>query len=158
MQGQECARIQAQFRHNFDGPAWHGPALWEILDKIPAENRSNRLGEKGNAIAELVAHLTAWRVFAIKKLEGDETYDVEGSRNFPGLSNLDEMRWKVLLTDLKSSQERLLTLLQGMPDSKLKEVVPGREYSFYYLLHGIIQHDLYHAGQIVLLNKVARSG
>jgi hypothetical protein len=29
----------------------------------------------------------------------------------------------------------------------------GPDYSCYVVLHGVVQHDLYHAGQIVLLKK-----
>ena len=157
MKIEEKNRLRAQFRHNFSGPAWHGPSLMEVLEKVPAEHRLNRIDEQGNTIADLVAHITAWRVFAIKKLEGDDNYDVDAQMNFPDLTNLDEGRWLALLADLKVSQERLLTLLQEIPDNKLMEIVPGREYSFYFLLHGIVQHDLYHAGQMMLLNKSALS-
>jgi len=37
--------------------------------------------------------------------------------------------------------------------ARLEEITPGTSYSNYVLLHGVIQHDLYHAGQIALLKK-----
>jgi len=40
-----------------------------------------------------------------------------------------------------------------LDDEKLKEKAAGQEYSIYFMLHGVIQHDLYHAGQIALLKK-----
>jgi hypothetical protein len=30
--------------------------------------------------------------------------------------------------------------------------------TFYYLLHGIVQHGLYHAGQIAILNRAVTAG
>jgi uncharacterized damage-inducible protein DinB len=36
----------------------------------------------------------------------------------------------------------------------LEAIVPGTQYSNYVLLHGVIQHNLYHAGQIALLKKI----
>jgi uncharacterized damage-inducible protein DinB len=44
----------------------------------------------------------------------------------------------------------------GLPDSRLYEMVPGKQgahYTNYYMLHGVVQHELYHAGQIALLKK-----
>jgi hypothetical protein len=44
-----------------------------------------------------------------------------------------------------------------MPGSRLEEMVPGKEgahYTFYYMLQGVVQHELYHAGQIALLKKM----
>jgi hypothetical protein len=41
-------------------------------------------------------------------------------------------------------------------DERLPEKVPGKEpddYTLYYTLHGIVQHELYHARQIALLKK-----
>jgi uncharacterized damage-inducible protein DinB len=42
-----------------------------------------------------------------------------------------------------------------LSDDRLSEPAPGirRQYSIYEMLHGIIQHDLYHAGQIAILKK-----
>lgn len=42
-------------------------------------------------------------------------------------------------------------------DELLADTVPGRSDSFYDNLHGIIQHDLFHAGQIVLLRRGGRA-
>jgi hypothetical protein len=44
----------------------------------------------------------------------------------------------------------------AFPDSRLQAQVPGkseRYYNFYYMFSGIVQHELYHAGQIALLKK-----
>jgi uncharacterized damage-inducible protein DinB len=41
-----------------------------------------------------------------------------------------------------------------MPDEQLAELTgEGGKYNFYFLLHGVVQHNLYHAGQIALLKR-----
>jgi uncharacterized damage-inducible protein DinB len=45
--------------------------------------------------------------------------------------------------------------LEEKDDCFLNEIVPGAEYDFYTLLHGIIHHDLYHNGQVGILKKSA---
>ena len=44
--------------------------------------------------------------------------------------------------------------MEDIDDQKLKEKVGGRNYDFFYLLHGIIHHDVYHLGQIAILKKL----
>ncbi len=104
-------------------------------------------------IAELVHHMTAWRIFGIKKLEGDETYDVSPEENFVKIDNLDKEGWEVLKQNLEKSQNRLLELFKENEDSVLEKIVSPRSYNFYVLFQGILQHDIYHLGQIVLLKK-----
>ena len=43
--------------------------------------------------------------------------------------------------------------IEGFGDSRLKDIVPGRQYDFYFLFHGIVQHSLYHGGQIAMLKR-----
>jgi len=53
---------------------------------------------------------------------------------------------------MAANHEGLRAALASFPESRLDEVRPGAE-SWYVLFHGIVQHDLYHAGQIGLSKK-----
>ena len=64
-----------------------------------------------------------------------------------------EEAWGEAREGLRRSQDELLAALDGLDDGRLEEIVPGRDYSVYVLLHGVVQHDVYHAGQIALLRK-----
>jgi hypothetical protein len=60
---------------------------------------------------------------------------------------------------MKHVHEKLVAAVATLPDSRLDDIVPGKEqegahYTFYYMLHGVVQHELYHAGQIALLKKL----
>jgi uncharacterized damage-inducible protein DinB len=93
--------------------------------------------------------MTAWRIFVCEKLEGNDAFDIDTDEmNFPTSVNL-----KAVLKELKASQKRLLELLKQTPVERLDEKVPGRPYKFKVMLNGIIYHDVYHTGQIVLLRK-----
>jgi hypothetical protein len=50
----------------------------------------------------------------------------------------------------------LVKTVAALPESRLRERVPGKKYDFYFLLHGVAQHELYHAGQIAILKKAQR--
>jgi hypothetical protein len=93
--------------------------------------------------------MTAWRTFTIKKLEGDSEFDIETDEmNFPSSND-----WELTLQGIKESQNKLLLLLESISEEKISEMVPGRKYNFQTLLHGVIQHDIYHLGQIQLIKK-----
>jgi uncharacterized damage-inducible protein DinB len=48
---------------------------------------------------------------------------------------------------------RLRKTAAGIEDKQLNSFPGGKYSTRYVLLHGIIQHDLYHAGQIAVLKK-----
>lgn len=143
----EIERIANSIKQTYDGDAWHGPSLKEVLSKISQEQCAARIGNS-HSIIELVLHMVAWRNFTIKKLNGDENYDVSEAENFPKSAD-----WQKALALLDQSQNDLLAALANFNDAKLSDVVPMRNYSFNKLLHGIVEHDIYHQGQITMIIK-----
>lgn len=138
-------------RRTFDGAAWHGPSVMEILRQVTSDQLGNQIGDS-HTLIELVEHMTAWRRFAIEKLRGNTTYDVDDKANFPVVSPNEES-WLITLQQFEDSQLQLLEQLEQLDDSRLEQIVEGRSYSYSVLLHGLIHHDVYHLGQIVLLRK-----
>jgi len=144
----ENNRIATLLEKTFNGPAWHGPSVMEALNDFSLQKVSNKIGES-HSIIELVQHMTTWRNFTAKRLAGDNEYEVTDEDNFP-----KETDWTVAISNLKQSHVNLTTALKAFPEDKLFTTVPTRNYDFYNLLHGIIQHDIYHTGQIILLKKL----
>jgi hypothetical protein len=145
----EIENLLSLLRNTFEKDAWHGPSVKEVLRDINANQAFKRL-EHTHSIIELVGHMTTWRVFVIKKLEGKIDYKVGDDQNFPASKD-----WTNVLNDLFISQDKLLEQLKSFPGPRLSEVVPhgSYRYTFFTLLHGIIHHDLYHIGQIALIKK-----
>lgn len=61
-----------------------------------------------------------------------------------------------LLRQVKAQE--LETVIKTFDEARLRNTVPGRDYNFYFLFHGVVQHSLYHAGQIALLKKMTVGG
>jgi uncharacterized damage-inducible protein DinB len=61
--------------------------------------------------------------------------------------------WQEGKEHLKETQDQLVALLQEQTDDILGKGVAERNYSFRKLLHGLIQHDIYHLGQIAYAQK-----
>lgn len=149
----EVRRISALIKSCFNGPAWHGPAVLETLKEVQFHQLGRRINDSHNII-ELVNHMASWKVFIIKKLEGDAEFDVVGDFNFTKIDTPTEEDWKNAQKRLKTIHEELMDKLKTTEDSVLLEGVPGRSYNFFFLLTGIVNHDLYHLGQIKLLQKL----
>ncbi len=143
----EIERISMLLENTFEGSAWHGPAVMDALADITPEISMHRIG-KTHSIVELVMHMTSWRKFVTEKLKGNTLYDVSPEQNFPKPSP-----WAQALTNLKTSQRELMDALKTFPEPRLNDIVPTRKYNFYSMLQGIIQHDIYHTGQIMMIKR-----
>lgn len=156
----ETHRINSQLKRAYQGEAWHGPSLRELLDGVTAEQAAARPIPDAHSIWELVNHIIAWEQIAKRRLEGDPVAEVSNEMNFPVVTGISEKAWQATLHALADSNQALRDSIKAMGqigDAKLEEIVPGTAYSNYVLLHGVIQHNLYHAGQIALLKKAIQS-
>lgn len=144
----EILKIINTLKHTYEKNAWHGPSVKEALADVYEQQSTNQMGDS-HSIIELVAHMTAWRNYVTEKLNGNDSFELTDEQNFP-----DEKNWSNALTNLEQSQVNLLKVLSETSDEKLHQMVPNRKFKFHVMLHGIIHHDLYHAGQIVLLKKI----
>jgi hypothetical protein len=144
----EVEKIIRLLNKSFDKGAWHGPTVREILAQVKNENVFNRLPNT-HSIIELVAHMTSWRNYVTRRILGDSEFTVSDELNFPTSTD-----WSKVMGDLEKSHSELIAALENFPAEKLSELVPAasHKYTFYTMLHGIIHHDLYHAGQIILIN------
>ncbi len=143
----ENNKIINLLQQSFHGPAWHGPSVKEVLSTVTASTALQKVSTS-HTIIELVLHMTAWRNFVSKRLLGDNDFDVSEMANFPKGTD-----WTAALDALQQSQEELVRAIRQFPEVKMDVIVPTRDYDFYTMLQGIIQHDIYHTGQIVLLKK-----
>ncbi|HXX18569.1 MAG TPA: DinB family protein [Candidatus Acidoferrum sp.] len=151
----EIDRILDQMDRAFSGDAWHGPSLMGLLDDLSPEDASKHVVHGAHSIWELVHHTGAWNSIAQHRLRG-ETVDVTPERDWPPVWEVSEAAWKRALENLAESHARLRSVVAGLRDEQLDLVdqkTSGPDTSRYVVLHGIIQHDLYHAGQIAVLKK-----
>lgn len=140
--------------------AWHGSSVVEVLRGVSPKLADKRISPATHTIAELVFHMTTWRIFAVRKLQGDARFDIKTKeKNWKTFPFVDELEWETLQMELSLSQEELISELEKrISDEFLDQIVPGRDYSYYTLLHGLVNHDMYHAGQIAILKKALSLG
>jgi uncharacterized damage-inducible protein DinB len=148
----EIRRILDQMDRAFSGDAWHGPSLMQVLEGISAEDASKHAVRGAHSIWELVHHIGAWNTIVRHRIEG-EAAEVTPERDWPPVWEVSETAWKRALEVLVESRARLRQAVESLSDDQLEQLLPGSSVSRYAALHGLVQHDLYHAGQIAILKK-----
>jgi uncharacterized damage-inducible protein DinB len=150
----EIQRIEDQLKRAFEGMAWHGPSLRELLADVTAEQAAAHPLAKVHSIWEIVLHVAAWEDAVRRRLEG-EPVKPSDEEDWPPVTDTSEAAWKNTLAILEHNHRQLRKTISLLSDSRLGEVIAPESASMYVTLHGIVQHDLYHAGQIALLKKAA---
>ena len=136
--------------------AWHGDSVFEILDGVTAAQAAAHPIKNAHSIWELVLHIAAWDGAVRRRMYGTAV-KLSGKKNFPPVVDTSEAAWAKTLEHVRQVHQELIDAVEKFPEKSLKQQVPGKNgahYNFYYMLHGVVQHELYHAGQIALLKKM----
>lgn len=153
------AHLLRELRKQFDGDAWHGDSLEMILDGISATQASRRIGA-AHSIWELVLHIAGWTREVARRLEGGEAGDPpEG--DWPAVPKVSEAAWRAARRRLREAQNALVAVVERLPERTLHEPVldyrnspDGRGRTLAETISGLIQHDVYHGGQIAVLKRL----
>jgi uncharacterized damage-inducible protein DinB len=151
----ESTRIADQLRRAFYGDAWHGPAVLELLKDVNAATAAARPIANVHSIWELLLHIEAWDTAGLIRLSGKKC-QLNGKRNFPPVPSPTPEAWRKAVAHAKQTHDQLVRAVEKLSDQRLRDLVPGKRYDFYHMFHGIAQHELYHAGQIAILQKAKR--
>jgi len=151
----EIERIADQLRRAHEGGAWHGPALGELLRGVDAAKAFHRPRAGAHNIWEILLHIGVWESMVCRRLSGEVVLEIPAEEDWPAVDETSEAAWKRAQDDFRAGHEQLQKALARLSDRQLAEPVPSMEYNNYFMLHGAIQHALYHAGQIALLKKAA---
>jgi uncharacterized damage-inducible protein DinB len=146
----EISFIVDQLNRAFDGEAWHGPALMEILEGIDGARAAARPVAKAHCIWELVVHLAGWEQVVCRRLQG-QVATLNDAQNFGPIDSTTEQSWQSTVSNLRKTHAELIQLVSALPESSLASRVPGKEYDVRFMLYGAVQHAAYHAGQIAIL-------
>jgi uncharacterized damage-inducible protein DinB len=151
----EAVRLADQIRRAFEGNAWHGDSLLELLADVNAKTAAAKPIKNAHSIWELLLHISAWDD-AVRRRAGGEAIELSDEQNFPSVKDVSEAAWRQAIESAKQTHNELIKAVAAFPDSRLQDQVPGkteRYHNFFYMFSGIVQHELYHAGQIALLKK-----
>ncbi len=152
----EIDRIVGQLDRAFSGEAWHGPSVMRLLSGVTATQASTRHIPDGHTIWELVQHIRAWKQEVTRRLDGLEARNLPAEENFPSAGVQDETTWQATIASLGVAHGELRDRVERLSEGRLDDCAgdaDGTPWNVYETVHGSVQHDLYHAGQIALLRK-----
>ncbi len=144
----EARRIADQLGRSWRGEAWHGPSVREVLADVDEAAARRRPIATAHTIWELLLHVTGWQKAALSRFRG-ETVELADEDNFPAMDG----SWSEALGVADAVLDALVAEVQASKDDRLWEKSAGCPYNNYFLLHGVVQHNLYHAGQIMVLRR-----
>ena len=155
----EIFRIVDQLEREHAGDPWHGSPLSAILDGVTTEEAAARPLPGAHTIWELVLHMTGWKSEVRRRLSGAPAGDPEAG-DWPAVGEATPERWAQARENLELAHRLLVSAVKEFPEADL--YVPANDtrnrelgigVTYYELLHGIVQHDVYHAGQIAILKR-----
>ena len=154
----EVQKIVDQLQRAWDGEAFHGPAVSTLLAGVPARAAFARPLPGVHNIAEIARHIGTWEDVVRRRLGGEVIDELPDDQDWPAAGDSTPAGWDATRRELDERHARLESVVAALPESRLGERVAARDYDVQYMLHGILQHTLYHAGQIALLKKAAEEG
>ncbi|MDE3057309.1 MAG: DinB family protein [Bacteroidota bacterium] len=149
----ENTHIAEQLRLAYEGEAWHGPALRGLLVGVNAKQAAAKPMQNVHSIWEIVLHITTWQSVVRKRLAGEAVEPTE-EEDWKSVIDSGESAWKKTIMLLEQSLNELLNAVLQFDESRLEQTVPGKDYSNRFMIFGVLQHNLYHTGQIALLKKL----
>ena len=150
----EVKFVMDQLMTTFSGDSWHGPSVMKNLEGVTADEASERpLGER-HTVWELTDHMTFWLEETLKALRAKEVPKPDKVMDWPRMG-VGEEQWSQSVKRLEAAVNMLIDELAGWSTKDLEKMVGGADYSYRQMLHGVVHHNLYHAGQIAVLKRKA---
>jgi len=149
----EATRIKKLFEDLYDGSPWIDVTIMGTLKNISAKQASKKIAPERNSIWQIVNHLIAWRENVLLRVQGN---DIAAPNNnyFMEIENTSDTEWQKALERLANSQDQWIRFLENFDESQFENIYASNQMTYYEHIHGILQHDAYHLGQIVLLSKL----
>ena len=150
-------KLADEIRRSLTGPMWHGSSVNELLEGVTHEDAIRRPVANGHSIWELVLHMTVWSDVARRRGQG-QLVSPTMAEDWPQPVDVSARGWKEDRDRLANAHEALARFADGLSEKALEGPVPGHDYTLRTMLHGVIEHDCYHGGQIALLKKLIGEG
>ena len=141
----------------YDRKSWHGPNLRGSLRGVEATAAAWRPAAGRHNIWEVVVHAAYWKYIVRRRLLGEKRglFPLKGSNWFPRPVTATSAAWRADVALLEQTHRALRAAVAGLRCGDLAVTPRGSRVSNREMIGGIIAHDVYHAGQIQLLKRLA---
>lgn len=147
----EIARLASLMTQTFEGHPYYGPSVLKTLADVPADVAVRKPPWSAHSIWELVLHLTAELAFARSVIDGTAGPWIAADTTWPPITDRSEVAWQQAVSALTRANRALVRAVQQLDDSVLDTTPTQVRGPYDLMLHGTLQHTIWHAGQISLL-------
>ena len=152
---QQIGHIISSLHTVVEGEPWFGKPVMAVLQEVDPSIVYKKPNDDSHSLIDLLYHMINWAEFALKRIEGEEDADInEFEKNDWRQIDQRQHTWEKGVAHFKVTNDLIIEALQSKNDDFLNERVDYREYNFRFLLNGLIQHHIYHAGQVAYLRKL----
>jgi len=138
-----------ELNRTWNGDAWYGPSVRPLLDGITEEQARAHPIANAHSILELVLHSAFWMEMTARRLEGF-TGEATAQQDWRDVA---KTTWAAAVKELERAYAALLDRVARMSDEQMNQTVGKKGHTAYTVLIGVIEHNVYHAGQIAALKK-----
>ncbi len=137
------------------GTPWFGRAVYSLLEEVDPKKVYEKPNGSEHSLIDLLYHMITWADFSLKRLQKDKVNDLAAAEKLDW-RKIDPKKhtWKKGLAEFRSIYKKIIAILKKKEDAILKEVVDFRNYNYRFLLNGMIEHNIYHTGQVAYLKKL----
>lgn len=141
----------------YEKKAWHGPNLRGSIRGLDAQRAAWRPGPGRHNIWEIVVHAAYWKYAVRRRVLGERrgSFPLKGSNWFARPPALTEESWREDLALLEDMHRKMRAAVAGLSPKDLRKIPRGSKVTNSAIIYGIALHDVYHAGQIQLLKRLA---
>ena len=151
----EIQSIITNFENTLNGEPWFGRAVYNLLDEIDEAKVFTKPSDTEHSLIKLLWHMNTWAEFVLANFENKNSEELKAIEENDWRTIVPKKHsWKKGMEELKSIHKKITEILNTKEDLFLKEMVPNRKFNVRYMLNGLIQHNIYHAGQVAYLKKL----
>ena len=147
----ETARIARLLEQTFEGKAYYGTCVLETLAGVTAEIAEQKPEKSKNSIWEIVAHLILELKFHRRVIEGTAEKWIAGETTWNDNNDHSAQAWEKTMNELKEANRALVGAIKQLDDDILDQDALQVSGSYYRMLNGVLQHSIFHSGQISIL-------
>jgi uncharacterized damage-inducible protein DinB len=152
-----------RLKDTWHGAPWYGTPSDKVMEGITAAEAARQLAPGTHTIWQLVLHMTAWTETTAQRARGMGSKAPDRG-DWPAVGETTEAAWQSALADLQAARASLLEEVGLAHEEDLQLHVKQHDPPFKDTgmsragtVYGLIEHDIYHLGQIALLKKALRA-
>lgn len=149
--------ILRQLHELQEGSLWFDQFFRDKMEKLSDAEAFIRPIPELHGVAEHISHILEWRKECLLRFNGQRRDLMNTADDWKEDIELRKIGWTNLKNQFYESTVTLTNALENQDDTYLDIPFLDTEYNFHYLIEGIIQHDLYHLGQISLTIKLMKN-